>query len=119
MKTRLILVFMVLVWFVMGMFIDSVSIILLTVPIFAPMATALGYDAIAFAIIGIVAIEAGLLTPPFGTCIYAVKSCITDPDVRLEHIFIGAAPYWVILLLLVTLIGVFPELATWLPSTML
>lgn len=115
----LILIFMVLVWFVMGMFIDSVSIILLTVPIFAPMATALGYDAIAFAIIGIVAIEAGLLTPPFGTCIYAVKSSVTDPDVRLAHIFIGAAPYWVILLLLVTLVAFFPQLATWLPSTML
>ncbi len=115
----LILVFMVLVWFVMGMFIDSVSIILLTVPIFAPMAAALGYDPIAFAIIGIVAIEAGLLTPPFGTCIYAVKSCVTDPDVRLSHIFIGAAPYWVILLLLVTIVAVFPEIATWLPSTMM
>ena len=114
-----ILIFMVLVWFVMGMFIDSVSIILLTVPIFAPMATAIGYDAIAFAIIGIVAIEAGLLTPPFGTCIYAVKSCITDPEVRLSHIFIGAAPYWVILLLLVTIVAIFPRIATWLPSTML
>ena len=57
-----ILIIMVVTWFVLGMFIDSVSIILLTVPLFTPIAGTLGYDPIAFAIIGIVAIEAGLLT---------------------------------------------------------
>ncbi len=114
-----ILAIMVLIWFLLGMFIDSVSIILLTVPIFAPVAAAVGFDAIAFAIMGIVAIEAGLLTPPFGLCVYTVKSCVTDPEIRLSHIFLGSAPYWVILLVLVAVIAAFPSLATWLPSTML
>lgn len=113
------LAIMVLIWFLLGMFIDSVSIILLTVPIFAPVAAAVGFDAIAFAIMGIVAIEAGLLTPPFGLCVYTVKSCVNDPEVRLSHIFLGSAPYWVILLVLVAVIAAFPSLATWLPSTML
>jgi tripartite ATP-independent transporter DctM subunit len=112
----LILALMVLVWFVLGMFIDSVSIILLTVPIFAPLAITIGYDPIAFAIIGIVAIEAGLLTPPLGLCVYTVKSCVADPDATLAKIFRGSIPYWIILLLLVALIAVFPGLATWLPS---
>ena len=59
-----ILALMILVWFVLGALIDSISIILLTVPVFAPIAVALGFDPIAFAIIGILAIETGLLTPP-------------------------------------------------------
>jgi C4-dicarboxylate transporter DctM subunit len=59
-----ILALMILVWFVLGALIDSISIILLTVPVFAPIAVALGFDPIAFAIIGILAIETGLLTTP-------------------------------------------------------
>ena len=110
---------MVLMWFILGMFIDSISIILLTVPIFAGVAGTLGFDQIAFAIIGVVAIEAGLLTPPFGICVYTVRSCVDDPDVTLSTIFLGSSPYWVILLLLVVLVAVFPSVATWLPSTML
>jgi tripartite ATP-independent transporter DctM subunit len=115
----LILLIMVLVWFVLGMFIDSVSIILLTVPIFAPLAASAGYDPLAFAIIGIVAIEAGLLTPPLGLCVYTVKGCVTDPDATLTRIFVGAIPYWIILLLLVLILAVMPSVATWLPSQML
>lgn len=115
----LILAIMVGVWFVLGMFIDSVSIILLTVPIFAPLSATIGYEPLAFAIIGIVAIEAGLLTPPLGLCVYTVKGCVSDPEATLARIFTGAAPYWVILLLLVLIIAVFPALATWLPSQML
>ena len=114
----LILAIMVGVWFVLGMFIDSVSIILLTVPIFGPLAAGIGYDPIAFAIIGIVAIEAGLLTPPLGLCVYTVKGCISDPDATLSRIFQGSIPYWIILLVLVLLIAAIPGLATWLPSLM-
>nr|WP_255699977.1 TRAP transporter large permease [Jiella avicenniae] len=114
----LILSMMIAIWFVLGMIIDSTSIILLTVPIFAPLSPTIGYDPIAFAIIGIVAIEAGLLTPPLGLCVYTVKGCVTDPDATLTRIFKGSIPYWIILLLLVALIALFPQIATWLPSRM-
>ncbi|MCY0092600.1 TRAP transporter large permease [Hoeflea ulvae] len=114
----LILAIMVAVWFVLGMFIDSVSIILLTVPMFAPLASTLGYDPLAFAIMGIVAIEAGLLTPPLGLCVYTVKSCVSDPDATLALIFKGSIPYWIILILLVVLVANFPAMATFLPSLM-
>ena len=113
-----ILIIMVITWFVLGMFIDSVSIILLTVPLFTPIAGTLGYDPIAFAIIGIVAIEAGLLTPPLGLCVYTVKGSISDPEATLGMIFLGSVPYWIILIILVFLIAFFPSLATWLPSLM-
>ena len=115
----LILAIMVAVWFILGMFIDSVSIILLTVPIFAPIAyKLLGYDPISFAIIGILAIEAGLLTPPLGLCVYTVKGCITDPDVTLGRIFYGSVPYWILLIVLAILVMIYPQIANWLPSVM-
>ncbi len=107
---------MVLVWFVLGMFIDSVSIILLTVPIFAPIAGTMGIDPIAFAIIGILAIEAGIITPPFGLAVFTVKACINDPEVQLGQIFWGATPYWIMLLVLAGAVYIWPGLATWLPS---
>lgn len=115
----LVLAFMFLVWFILGMFIDSVSIILLTAPIFHPIALALGFEPIAFAIIAIVVIEAGLVTPPFGISVYTVKASVGDPRVSLGEIFAGAAPYWIMLLILAALIAVFPRIATWLPTTMM
>jgi len=107
---------MVVVWFMLGMFIDSVSIILLTVPIFSPVATKLGIDPIAFAIMGILAIEAGILTPPFGLAVYTVKACVPDRDVTLRQIFRGSTPYWVFLVGEVFVIYYFPVIATFLPT---
>lgn len=112
----LILFAMVLVWFMLGMFIDSVSIILLTVPIFAPIAATLGIDPLAFAIIGILVIEAGIITPPFGLAVFTVKACIEDSDVRLGQIFRGATPYWLMLLMLAIAIYIWPQIASWLPN---
>ena len=116
----LVIAIMVLVWFLLGMVIDSISIMLLTVPIFAPIAEQLGYDPIAFSIIGILAIEAGLLTPPFGLLVYTVKAAVQDEDagVSLVEIFKSSSPYWAIMLLTMTLIIVFPPIATLLPNLM-
>jgi C4-dicarboxylate transporter DctM subunit len=110
---------MVGVWLVLGMFIDSTSIILLTVPIFAPIIGVTGFEPLAFAIIGILAIEAGLLTPPLGLCVYTVKGCIADPDATLGRIFRGSIPYWIILLIMVVIVALFPSIATWLPAKMM
>ncbi|MBI37686.1 MAG: C4-dicarboxylate ABC transporter permease [Alphaproteobacteria bacterium] len=111
-----ILAVMVIIWFVMGMLIDSVSIMLLTVPIFAPLAVTLGYDQVAFALIGILAIEAGILTPPFGLLVYAVKAVSPDKNVTLMQIFIGSTPYWIMLMIVMIAIANVPEIATWLPK---
>jgi len=114
----LILAIMVGIWFVLGMFIDSISIMLLTVIIFEPIAVAVGFDSIAFAVIGILAIEAGLLTPPFGILVYTVKSAIDDKDISVWSIFVSSTPYWVVLLIAVVLIALFPGIATYLPKLM-
>lgn len=112
-----ILGLMVLVWFILGCIIDSISIILLTVPVFAPLAMALGFDPLAFAIIGIIAIETGLLTPPFGILVFTVKAAVTDEkDLSPGEIFRGAGPFWVVLLMTIVLLVIFPQLASWLPN---
>ncbi len=111
-----ILAIMVAIWFVLGCVIDSISIILLTVPVFAPIAMALGFDPLAFAILGIIAIETGLLTPPFGILVFTVKAAMPQENVSLGEIFAGSVPYWICLLLAIVAIAVFPELATWLPN---
>ena len=112
----LILCAMVGIWFVLGMVINSISIMLLTVTIFEPIAVKIGYDPIAFAIIGILAIEAGLLTPPFGLIVFTVKAAVDDDDITVWQIFKSSTPYWVIMLIGVILLVLFPKIATWLPS---
>ena len=114
----MVITVMVLVWFALGMIIDSISIMLLTAAIFAPIAAKIGYDPIAFAIIGIIAIEAGLLTPPFGLLVYTVKSSIQeiDPDIGVVTIFKSSTPFWIIMLVAMVIIATFPEIATYLPS---
>jgi TRAP-type C4-dicarboxylate transport system permease large subunit len=111
-----ILLIMVGIWFVLGMVIDSISIMLLTVIIFEPIAVSVGFDSIAFAVIGVLAIEAGLLTPPFGILVYTVKSAIDDKDISVWDIFASSTPYWVVLLIAVVLVALFPGIATYLPK---
>lgn len=114
----LLLAGMIGIWFVLGMVIDSISIMLLTLTIFEPIAVGLGYDPIAFAIIGILAIEAGLLTPPFGLLVYTVKAAIRDEDenISIMEIFRSSTPYWIIMLIGVIAIVNFPQIATYLPG---
>ena len=114
----MVLAVMVGIWFILGMVIDSISIMLLTVTIFEPIAVNLGYDPIAFAIIGILAIEAGLLTPPFGLLVYTVKAAIQDEDndVSIMQIFRSSTPYWFIMLIGMIAIVNFPQIATYLPN---
>jgi C4-dicarboxylate transporter DctM subunit len=118
MEPWMIISVMVLIWFALGMIIDSISIMLLTAAIFAPIAVQIGYDPIAFAIIGIIAIEAGLLTPPFGLLVYTVKASIheIEPDMSVMVIFKSSTPYWIIMLIGMILIINFPAIATYLPE---
>lgn len=110
-----ILAIMVGIWFVLGCLIDSISIILLTVPVFGPLAVALGFDPIAFAILGILAIETGLLTPPFGMLVFTVRAALPQ-EANTGAIFKASVPYWICLLLAIVAIAVYPPFATWLPN---
>ena len=109
-----ILVVFVAILLVLGMILDSVSIILLTVPIMVPVVQALGYDVIWFGIIAIVAIEIGLLTPPFGMVVFAMKASL-PPEVTLEDIYAGSAPFLLVLLGSLALMILFPPIVMYLP----
>ncbi|MEP2780864.1 MAG: TRAP transporter large permease [Pseudoruegeria sp.] len=115
----IIMLMLFTIWLILGMFIDSTSIILLTVPIFAPIAASIGIDQLAFAIFGILVIEAGLLTPPFGLLIFTVKAAVPDSTVTLGMIFRGAIPFWIMILIVAILVVVFPALANWLPQSLI
>ena len=109
----MILVMMVVIWLILGMLLDSISIILLTVPLFILLAGDM--NPYAFAIFGILAIEAGLLTPPFGLIVYTVKGVLAagGDNVSLGSIFKGSIPYWIMMLIVMLLVAFFPALASW------
>ena len=114
-----IILVMTVIWLLLGALIDSISIILLTVPIFVPIAVTAGFNEVAFAIYGILIIEAGLLTPPVGLLVFTVKAAVPDSSVTLSDIFRGSIPYWLMMLGVATLLLLVPGLATWLPSLVL
>jgi tripartite ATP-independent transporter DctM subunit len=96
---------------VLGCMLDSVSIMVITLPFALPVVKALGGDFIWFGVVAVVAVEIGLLTPPFGISVYVVKSTLDDQRIGLRDIFAGAFPF-VVCMALVTLALVFlPQLS--------
>lgn len=94
----------------LGTLLDSISIILIVLPIFIPLLNHFGVDLVWFGIMSIIVVEIGLLTPPLGIAVYVVKSCLPDQQISLKDIFLGAMPFGLIMLLVVVLITVFPAL---------
>jgi len=99
---------------VMGCLIDSISIMLILLPIALPIAEAAGFDLIWFGVLTVVGVEIGLLTPPFGISVYTIKSAMDDPDISVGDIFRGAFPFVLTMILCLAIIAVFPPIATWL-----
>ncbi len=106
-----LLVFVVII-LLMGMILDSTSILLIMVPIGAPIASAMGFDLIHFGIVTIVAVEMGLLTPPFGISVFTVKATLNDPRVSIETIFAGSMPFVAVMGVALLAIALVPWLAT-------
>jgi tripartite ATP-independent transporter DctM subunit len=102
---------------VMGCFMEPVSIMLITVPIFFPIIQALGLDPLWFAIVTMVNIELSMITPPFGLNLFILKG-VCPPDTTLEEIYRGVIPFILLNLLALGLVIWFPPLATWLPNLM-
>lgn len=98
---------------VMGMLLDSTSILLLIVPIAVPILTGLGFEAVWLGVVLVVAIEIGLITPPLGLVAYTIKSSLGD-EVTLEEIFAGSFPFVVVMLLFLVLLVLFPPITLWL-----
>ena len=110
-----ILVIILLIYLVMGCALDSLAMILLTIPIFFPVIQNLGFDPIWFGIIVVMVVELGLITPPVGMNVFIIKGMAAD--VSLANIYKGVLPFVIAQIALIAIIVTFPEIATWLPST--
>ncbi|MBR0597466.1 TRAP transporter large permease [Sinanaerobacter chloroacetimidivorans] len=99
----------------LGCVLDSNSILLIMVPLILPVAAVYGWDLLWFGIVMIIVVEMGILTPPFGMVVFAMKSTIGD-EVKVEEIFRGAAPFIFMMVIVILLCIFFPPLVTWLPS---
>lgn len=97
---------------VMGTVLDSSSIMLILVPLMLPVLVPMQVDLVWFGIVTVIAVEIGLLTPPFGISVFVIKSAMDDPSITLGDIFRGAAPFALMMLFLLALVLVFPGLAT-------
>ena len=104
----------VIIYFILGMFIDGIAIILITVPIFKPIMAGLGYDGIWFGVLMVMVLILGGLTPPVGlNCFYMKGFC---KDVPLHKIFAGVWPFVASIVVVIFIIMAFPALSTWLPT---
>ncbi|MBU2486133.1 MAG: TRAP transporter large permease [Alphaproteobacteria bacterium] len=112
-----ILALMFLVLILLGMFMDQLSIMMLTLPIFMPLASSYGFDPIWFGVIMLLALELSLATPPFGLLLFVMVG-VSPPGTTIGQVAWAAAPYIACTLLLVLILAVFPELALWLPGMM-
>jgi len=112
-----ILISLSLVFIVLGTFMDSIGLLLLTLPIVTPIVQALGYDLIWFSVIMIKFLEIGLITPPVGLNVYVLKSVVGD-KVPLETIFKGIIWFLVMDVLTLALLILFPQITLFLPDVM-
>lgn len=109
------LLVMFAVLLLLGMFMEQISMMLLTVPIFFPLALTLGFDPIWFGLIMLLALEISFTTPPFGLLLFVMKG-VSPPGTTMREIYTSAFPFIGCSLLLVALLIAFPQLALWLPS---
>ena len=110
-----ILLFMFVILLILGMFMDQLSMMLLTVPIFFPIAKELGFDLIWFGVITLLALEISFTTPPFGLLLFVMQG-VAPPGTKFSEICMAAIPFMLCAMALVALLIVFPGIATWLPS---
>lgn len=106
-----------MLYLAMGCLLDSISMLSITIPILVPVVRAMGIDPIWYAVVVIMAIEIGMITPPVGLCVYGAKA-VAEPDVTLEDVFAGSFPFFAASFLVMLLYIFFPPLSTVLPALM-
>jgi tripartite ATP-independent transporter DctM subunit len=110
------IVFMIPIYLVAGCFIEMLAVVLISVPLFLPLMTRLGFDPIWFGVQIVVISQIGLLSPPVGMAVYTVKAMA--PELPLSVIFRGAVVFVPVMIVLAILLVVFPQIALWLPRLM-
>jgi C4-dicarboxylate transporter DctM subunit len=104
----------ILMYIIAGCFMDSLALIMLTVPILFPLVMKLGFDPIWFGVIIVLVTDIGVITPPVGINVFVIKGVV--PDVPIAEIFKGTVPFLIGMVAITILIVFFPIIATWLPS---
>ena len=104
----------IFIYFVGGFFMDSMALIVVTIPIFYPLVMKLGFDPIWFGVIVVLTGEMGVISPPVGVNVFVIKGIA--PDIPLEVIFRGIIPFLVALMIFTVILTIFPQIATFLPS---
>lgn len=110
-----VIVIMMAILGAMGLFMDWVGILLLTVPIFVPVITNLGYDPVWFGILFCMNMQVSYLSPPFGPAAFYLKS-VAPPEISLQDIFAGLWPFIILQLIGLAIVLAFPRVALWLPA---
>lgn len=105
-----------IVYVLLGTAMEELSMILLTVPLFFPVITGLGYDPVWFGVLVVIVVQIGMISPPVGMNIFVVKNML--PKVTIGQVFRGTTPFTVALVVMLALMIAFPQLATWLPGYM-
>lgn len=105
---------MVLVLLALGTFMEAISIMMITVPFFFPLAQSMGFDLVWFSIVTLVALEVGFSTPPLGLNLFVMKG-VAPAGTTMKEIYLAAIPYIICSILLLVLMVIFPKLVTWLP----
>lgn len=111
-----ILIAILAIYFIFGMFMDAIGMMMLTLPVFYPVIIALGFDSIWFGILVVKMIEVSLVTPPIGLNCFVVNG--VRPDISLTDVFKGVAPFVAADIVVITLLIAFPQIALFLPGKM-
>ncbi len=104
----------IFIYFIGGFFMDSMALVVVTIPIFFPVVMKLGFDPIWFGVIVVLVAEMGVITPPVGVNVFVIKGIA--PEVPLETIFKGIFPFLAALIIVTVILLIFPQIATFLPS---
>jgi tripartite ATP-independent transporter DctM subunit len=107
----------VLMYLILGMFIDAISMMVLTLSVVFPVITHLGYDPVWFGVVLVILLEIGLITPPVGINLYTIRGLL--PGSTLQEVSLAALPFVALLLLAIALLVLFPDIALWLPRMMM
>jgi TRAP-type mannitol/chloroaromatic compound transport system permease large subunit len=106
---------MMLMLIFLGIFVDQVSMMMITLPIFMPVVQTLGIDLVWFGVLFLICMQMGLLLPPHGLLLMTMKG-VAPPQVTMLHIFRAVVPFLAMSLLLLALVFFVPAVATWLPA---
>ncbi|MFN4010035.1 MAG: TRAP transporter large permease [Pannonibacter sp.] len=101
---------------ILGMFIEGLSLMVITLPIVFPLITALGFDPIWFGVIMVIVLEMGLISPPVGVNCFVVATIARD--IKLETVFAGILPFWLAMILAMVMLVIWPDIALMLPNAM-